>query len=69
MKKLSRIEKDRIEKDTCNLSATQKEIKKFPENHDETAVKNPDFHSRFFFSYACAYSHEIVVKIAAGIVS
>lgn len=68
MKKLSRIEKDRIEKDTCNLSATQKEIKKFPENHDETAVKNPDFHSRFF-SYACAYSHEIVVKIATGIVS
>lgn len=49
MKKLSRIEKDRIEKDTCNLSATQKEIKKFPENHDETAMKNPDFHSRFFF--------------------
>lgn len=44
MKKLSRIEKD-----TCNLSATQKEINKFPENHDETAVKNPDFHSRFFF--------------------
>ena len=29
MKKLSRIEKDRIEKDTCNLSATQKEIKNF----------------------------------------
>ena len=44
MKKLSRIEKD-----TCNLSATRKEINKFPENHDETAVKNPDFHSRFFF--------------------